>query len=93
MKIATILISIIDAAVAVIFSVIMFKDWSDPAFFGLGIFLGWAVPILCLVTALPAFTLAHRSKRLKSALALALAFPAGFVGLLVAVFLYFTYVL
>ena len=92
MKIATILLSILDAMAAIIVAVVIF-NYSDPEFFGLDTFLGWAVPILGLVTAVPAFMLARNSQWRKTALALALAFPVGFVALLVGVFLYFTYVL
>jgi len=90
MKIVTILLSILDIAAAIAAAVFVFK-YSDEAFFGLDTFLIWAVPILALVTAVPALWLAN-GPRWKSALALAVAFPVGFAGLLVGVFLYFTYV-
>lgn len=92
MRIATLLLSILDVAAAIIVAVIISK-YSDEAFFGLDTFLVWAVPILALVTAVPALLLAWKGPRWKSALGLAVAFPVGFVGLLVGVFLYFTYVL
>ena len=92
MKIATILLSILDALAAIVVTAVIYK-YSDPGFFDLDTFLLWAVPILCLVTAVPAFMLARRSAWRKSALALAFAFPVGFMALVVGVFFYFTYFL
>jgi hypothetical protein len=89
MRIATILISILDAAMAVFIAVLMFKSESDPATLGLDVAAGWTVTILCLLTAVPAFVLALTKKWPKTALALALAFPAAFVVLFVAVVIYF----
>ena len=93
MRIATLVLSILDAAAAVALAVYIFKYLADPMFLGLDLFVGWAVIVLGFATALPAFFLAQRGQRPKSALALAVAFPVGFVGVLVGVFLYFTYVL
>jgi len=92
MRAATIIIGILDVVVAIAVTAVILK-YSDPAFFGLDTFLIWAVPILALVTAVPAIMLAAKSQRPKSALALALLFPAGFGALLAGVFIYFTYFL
>jgi hypothetical protein len=90
MKIATILLSILDALATIVITAVIYK-YSDAMFSGLDTFLIWAVPILCLVTAVPAFMLARRKLWPKPALALALAFPVGFLALVVGVFFYFTY--
>jgi len=92
MKIATILLGILDVAAAIVVAVIIYS-YADEAFMGLDRFLLWAVPILCVVTAVPALWLALKSLRRRTALVLALAFPVGFVAELVGVFLYFTYVM
>ena len=88
MKIATILLSILDAVVAAVIAVKMLKS-PDPDLAGLDVTAGWAVAILCLVTAVPAFILALSSRRQKIALAFALAFPVG-LGVLIG-YIYFTY--
>jgi hypothetical protein len=92
MKIATILLGILDVAAAIVVAVIIYA-YADEAFLGLDQFLLWAVPILCIITAVPALWLALKSQRRKTALVLALAFPVGFLAELVGVFLYFTYVM
>ena len=92
MKIATILLVILDVAGAIVAAVIVYA-YADEAFMGLDRFLLWAVPILCIVTAVPALWLALKTQWRRTALVLALAFPVGFLALLVGVFLYFTYVM
>ena len=92
MKIATILLGILDVAGAIVAAVIIHSS-ADEAFMGLDRFLGFAVPVLCVVTAVPALWLALKTQWRKTALALALAFPVGFLAELVGVFLYFTYVM
>ena len=92
MRIATILLGILDVAGAIVVAVMIYS-YADEAFLGLDRFLLWAVPVLCLVTAVPALWLALKSQWRKTALVLALAFPVGFVAELVGVFLYFTYVM
>ena len=92
MKIATILLGILDVAGAIVAAIIVYA-YADEAFMGLDRFLGFAVPILCVVTAVPALWLALKTKWRKTALVLVLAFPVGFVAELVGVFLYFTYVM
>lgn len=89
MRITTVLLSILDAAATVFIAVLMFKSGSDPATLGLDVAAGWTVTILCLVTAVPAFVLALFGRWPKIALALALAFPAAFVVMFVAVVIYF----
>jgi len=61
MRAATIIIGILDAVVAIAVTAVIVK-YSDPAFFGLDTFLIWAVPILALVTAVPAIMFAAKSK-------------------------------
>jgi hypothetical protein len=92
MKIATILLGILDIAAAIVVTVVVFNSL-DPAFFNLDTFVLWTVPILCFVTAVPAVLLALKSQWRKSALLLALGFPVGFIALVVGVFVYFTYFL
>ncbi len=92
MKILTILLGILDILGAAVIAIIIHAN-ADEAFGGLDRFLLWAVPILCLVTAVPALWLALKTERRKTALVLALAFPVGFLAELVGVFLYFTYVM
>jgi hypothetical protein len=91
MRIATILISILDAAGAAIIAVLMLRSESDPATLGLDVAAGWTVTIWCLVTAVPAFILALTSQWRKTALALALAFPAGLAALIAAAVIYLAY--
>jgi hypothetical protein len=90
MKIATILLSLLDLAAAIVLTVIIYQN-IDEMFLGLDVFLAWAIPILALITAVPALLLSRNGQRAKSALVLAIAFPIGFAGLLAAVFVYFTY--
>jgi len=93
MRIATIILCILGAAGwAVVARYLIFSE-SDPATMGLDVAAGWAVTILFLITAVPGFVLALMGRRPKTALALALAFPVGFVGLVAAAFIYFTYFL
>ena len=69
----------------------MFFSEPDPATMGLDVAAGWTVTILFLVTGAPAFVLALLGRWPRVALALALAFPAGFVALFVAAVIYFEY--
>jgi hypothetical protein len=92
MKIATILLGILDVAAAILIAAII-HAYADEAFMGLDRFLVWAVPVLCVITAVPALWLALKTLWKKTALVLALAFPVGFLAELVGVFLYFTYVM
>ena len=66
---------------------------SDPATMGLDVAAGWIVTILFLLTVVPAFVLALKRLRPKTALTLALVFPVGFGALVAAALVYFTYFL
>ena len=93
MRIATFILSILDAiGWAFIAKNILFSE-SDPATMGLDVIAGWIVTILFLLTAVPAFVLALKKLRPKSALALALVFPVGLGVLVAAGAIYFTYFL
>ena len=93
MRIATLLLSILDAAAALFLAVYIFVVLADPMFLGLDMFVGWSTTVLCLVTAVPAFILAFGGRRVKTALVFALAFPVGVAAILAGVFVYFTYYL
>ena len=89
MRIATIILSVLGAAGWLLVARYTFFSGSDPAMMGLDTIAGWAVTILFLVTSAPAFVLALTKRWPKCALALALAYPAGFAALFVAVMIYF----
>jgi hypothetical protein len=91
MRITTIILSILDIAVAIVIAYKLLGSESDPATMGLDVGAGWAVTILCLITALPAVFLALKTQRGKTALALALAFPVGLGALIGAVLIYLQY--
>jgi hypothetical protein len=93
MRIATIILCLLDAlGWAVIARYTLFGP-SDPATMGLDVAFGWIVTALLLVTAGPAFALATARRAPKTSLVLALAFPFGVTALVVAGVLYFTFVM
>jgi hypothetical protein len=93
MRIATIILSILDAIGWGFIAKTTLLSESDPATMGLDRAAGWIVTILFLLTAVPALVLALKRLRPKTALMLSLAFPVG-LGVLVAVgAIYFTYFL
>ncbi len=93
MRIATIILSILDAIGWVFIARNTLFSESDPATMGLDTAAGWVVTILLLLTAVPAIVLALKNLRPKTALALALIFPVGLGVLITAAALYFTYFL
>jgi hypothetical protein len=93
MRIATIILSILDAiGWGFIAKNTLFSE-SDPATMGLDVIAGWIVTILFLLTAVPALVLALKRLRPKTALTLALVFPVGIGVLIAAGAIYFTYFL
>jgi hypothetical protein len=91
MRIATNILCILDVlGWAVVARYTFFSD-SDPATMGLDVAFGWIVTILLVITAVPGFALLLARRAPKSSLALALAFPFGVAGLVVAAVLYLSY--
>jgi hypothetical protein len=93
MRIATIILSILDAIGWAVVARYTLLSESDPATMGLDVAAGWIVTMLFLVTAVPAFVLALMRRQPKTSLALALVFPVGLAALVVAAVVYFTYFL
>ena len=91
MRLTTIIVCILDAIGWAFIAQKMLLSESDPATMGLDVMAGWAVTIIFLLTAVPAFVLALKRRAPKSALALALAFPVALGALVVALFLYLSY--
>jgi len=84
MRIAALIIGLLDAVLWAVIAVSLFVSLSDPATRGLDSLAGWLITALFLVTGLPALLLAWRNTRPGLALALAIAFPAVFVILFAA---------
>ncbi|MBK1868528.1 hypothetical protein [Taklimakanibacter albus] len=84
MRIAALIIGVLDAVLWAVIAVSLFVSLSDPATKGLDSLAGWLVTALFLVTGLPALLLAWRNTKPGLALALAIAFPAVFVVLFAA---------
>jgi hypothetical protein len=78
LRIATIVIGLLDAAVWTVLAFMTFLSGSDPATKGLDIGAGAVLTALFLVTGLPALVLAGIGRAPRAALALALVFPAVF---------------
>ena len=78
MRIATIVLSILDAALWIVCAYLLFLS-EDAVALGLDVG-GWIATGLFVVTAVPAFLLALKSLWPKTALLLALAFPAGIIA-------------
>ena len=87
LRLATLIIALLDTA-AFIFAVsVTVLSGSDPATKGLDNAAGWAIVALFLATAAPALVLLWRGRAPRAALALALAFPAAilaFIAVIVA---------
>jgi len=88
-RIATIVIGLLDAAAWIVLAFMTFLSGSDPATKGLDIGAGLVVTVLFLVTGVPGLVLASIGRAPRTALTLALAFPAVFVLLFVAVVIAF----
>lgn len=84
MRIAALIIGVLDAVLWAVITVSLFVSLSDPATKGLDSLAGWLVTGLFLVTGLPALLLAWRNTKPGLALALAIGFPAVFVILFAA---------
>jgi hypothetical protein len=86
---ATIATSVFDAIVCALVAWVSFTSASDPATRGLDEAEGYLVASLFFITGAPALALVYFGKAPKTALALALAFPAGFVILFIAAVILF----
>lgn len=79
MRVATLIIGMLDTVLWLVAALAMFFSGSDPATKGLDTNAGMVVTALFLLTGLPALLLAWHAQKLRLALALAIAFPAAFV--------------
>jgi hypothetical protein len=86
---ATIVIGLLDALGCAVIAVATYNSGSDPATIGFDYAAGVIVTGLFAVTGLPALVLAFLRRAPKTALTLALAFPAVFVVLFVAAVIVF----
>ncbi|HXF90082.1 MAG TPA: hypothetical protein VNK48_17175 [Xanthobacteraceae bacterium] len=93
MRIATLVLCILDALGWAIIARHTLFGPSDPATMGLDSAFGWIVTALLLLTAGPAFALAMARRAPKTSFVLALAFPFGVAALVVAAVLYFTFIM
>jgi hypothetical protein len=91
MRIATIILCILDALGWAVIARYTLVGPSDPATMGLDTAFGWIVTILLLLTAGPAFALAVGCRAPKTSFVLALPFPFGVAALAVAAVLYLTF--
>jgi hypothetical protein len=82
---ATLVVAVIDAIAWAVIALAAFMLRSDAATKGLDAAAGWAVTALFLVTGAPALVLAWQQRAPVTALLLALAFPALFAALFIAV--------
>jgi hypothetical protein len=79
MRIVAIIIGLLDALACAIIAVATYNSGSDPATIGFDYAAGVIVTGLFVVTGLPALVMAFIRRAPKTALALALAFPAIFI--------------
>jgi len=79
MRVAAIIIGLLDALACAIIAVATYNSGSDPATIGFDYAAGVIVTGLFVVTGFPALVMAFIRRAPKSALALALAFPAIFI--------------
>ena len=84
LRFATIIVSVLDFVAWIFIVSATFLSGSDQATKGLDNVAGMAVTALILVTGVPALVLALKARTPKIALALALAFPATFAVLFIA---------
>ena len=84
MRIAAIIIGLSDALACAIIAVAMYNSGSDPATIGFDYAAGVIVTGLFVVTGLPGLVMTFIRRAPKTALALALAFPAIFIPLFAA---------
>ena len=90
MRAVTIVIGLLDALGCAVVAVASYNSGSDPATIGCDYAAGVIVTGLFAVTGLPALIIAFLRRAPRTALALALAFPAVFVLLFVATVIVFT---
>ena len=88
-RILAIVIGALDTVALGLAALALFASGSDPAAKGLDLAAGGVVALLYAVTALPALALAWCRRAPRTALALALAFPAVFLIAFVAVVISF----
>jgi hypothetical protein len=86
---ATIILAILDALAGAAAAWVYFDSNSDPATIGFDTAAGVIVTGLILLTAVPSLILAYRGRAQRTALALALAFPAAFALFFVAAVIIF----
>ena len=89
LRLAAIVVGLLDAVAWIVLALLTFQSGSDPATKGLDVAAGAVVTVLFLVTGAPALVLAYIGRAPRTALVLALAFPAVFVLLFVAVVIAF----
>lgn len=89
MRVATVIIALMDTLIWLAVAAGMFLSQSDPATKGLDMMAGVLVTALYLLTGLPALVLAWRAAKPRLALALAIAFPAAFAILFVGAIIAF----
>jgi hypothetical protein len=88
-RVATIVIGLMDAAGCAVVAVASYTSGSDPATIGFDYAAGVIVMGLFIVTGLPALIMAYLRRAPRTALALALAFPGIFVLLFIATVIVF----
>ena len=80
LRLTTIVIALLDIVVFLFAASVTFASRSDAATKGLDNAAGWALLALFLLTAAPALVLVANRRAPRSALALAIAFPAAIVA-------------
>jgi hypothetical protein len=86
----TIAVALLDAAASAVVAVASYNSGSDPATIGFDYAAGVIVGALFLLTGLPALVLTYLKRAPRTALILALAFPALFAVLFLATVVLFT---
>jgi hypothetical protein len=86
----TLAVALLDAAASAVVAVASYTSGSDPATVGFDYAAGVIVGVLFLLTGLPALILSYCKRAPRTALILALAFPAAFAVLFLATVVIFT---
>jgi hypothetical protein len=86
----TVAIALLDAAGCIVVAVAAYNSGSDPATIGFDYAAGVIVSALFLLTGLPALILTYLKRAPRTALILALAFPAIFAILFITAVVIFT---
>jgi hypothetical protein len=89
LRTATVIVCLLDAAGWALIAFTTFNSGSDPATKGLDEAAGYIVTVLFLITAVPAVALISFRRAPKTALILALAFPAAFAALFITAIIAF----